>query len=273
MDACPGARADEKILDPYQYPGQHVGTIISFWMMSGCMLMLSLWCLNRARSTSGKSSELGERRCMVLLTCHMISCFLAFLLQAIGHSFIPAGQNASLLLVGRIFLALAAGSIQAVGTGIGEARWPNGCIWAFLWLMTLCSTIGFVTAVLLGSDHGDLVQASIMSFAYVWIGFIWAAMYGGKRWNGEEVAWFKTKIACGLVLALLFWIFPLLEPTCGTTGHWNCYKSCPVGGPGLPYFIFTALYLGTMMGVAMAQDKVPDQASCWFFDRFRKAQE
>ena len=93
MDACPGARADEKILDPYQCPGQHVGTIISFWMMSGCMLMLSLWCLNRARSTSGKSSELGERGCMLLLTCHMISCFLAFLLQAIGHSFIPAGQN------------------------------------------------------------------------------------------------------------------------------------------------------------------------------------
>ena len=144
MDACPGARADEKILDPYQYPGQHVGTIISFWMMSGCMLMLSLWCLNRARSTSGKSSELGERRCMLLLTCHMISCFLAFLLQAIGHSFIPAGQNARLLLVGRIFLALAAGSIQAVGTGICEANWPNRCIWAILWLMTLCSTIGIL---------------------------------------------------------------------------------------------------------------------------------
>ena len=107
----------------------------------------------------------------------------------------------------------------------------------------------------------------------VWIGFVWAAMYGRKRWNGEDVAWFKTKIASGLVLAVLFWIFPLLEPTCGTTGHWNCYKSCPLGGPGLPYFIFTALYLGTMMGVAMAQDKVPDQASCWFFDRFRKAQE
>eukprot|EP00434_Breviolum_minutum_P017642 symbB.v1.2.015572.t2/scaffold1168.1/size134142/1 len=151
------------------------------------------------------------------------------------------GQKASLLLVGRIFFALAAGSIQAVGTGIGEANWPNRCIWAILWLMTLCSTIGFVTAVLLGSDHGDLVQASIMSFAYVWIGFIWAAMYGRKRWNGEEVAWFKTKIASGLVLALLFWIFPLLEPTYGTTGHWNCYKSCPLGGPGLPYFIFTAL--------------------------------
>ena len=107
----------------------------------------------------------------------------------------------------------------------------------------------------------------------VWIGFIWAAMYGRKRWNGEDVAWFKTKIASGLVLAVLFWIFPLLEPTCGTTGHWNCYKSCPLGGPGLPYFIFTALYLGTMMGVAMAQDKVPDQASCWFIDRFRKAHE
>ena len=112
--------------------------------MSGCMLMLSLWCLNRARSTSGKSSELGERRCMLLLTCHMISCFLAFLLQAIGHSFIPAGQNARLLLVGRIFLALAAGSIQAVGTGICEANWPNRCIWAILWLMTLCSTIGIL---------------------------------------------------------------------------------------------------------------------------------
>jgi len=29
---------------------------------------------------------------------------------------------------------------------------------------------GFVTAVLLGSDHGDLVQASIMSFAYAsWV--------------------------------------------------------------------------------------------------------
>lgn len=261
MLPCPGATPDEAVLDPYVYAGQHAGSSISGWLLSLSTLMMLGGCLAKARRNGG---------IWLLLSIWSIFCLGSFVLQAVAHSFIPAAEYMPLLRTARVLLALGAAAFLAIGTGVGESWLPDRknwkILWALVWLMTIALTAGFVAVTFLASDDdGDLAMAAVMSLALFWAAGIWIVAALKKRLQDGTNAgdWFIQRIVATLLLAGAFWLFPLFEPTCGIRGHFECYKSCPVG-PGLPYLFFIPFWWICNFALAAAQDKsFPDEPKCW----------
>ena len=77
---------------PNYNPGQHVGSIISFWSMS-LLMLLHLGAVARSIRKDGKT-----RWIPVLLTAFFFCSFVSGILQAVSHSFSTGTTKTHLLM-------------------------------------------------------------------------------------------------------------------------------------------------------------------------------
>ena len=134
-----------------------------------------------------------------------------------------------------------------------------------MWVFFVFGAGASVFAMALASGGDDLVQAAVMSAAFLWADAFWIATSRKMQREGslQEKSILLPKIGGPILMALGFWILAILEPTCGVKGHSDCYKSCPVGGPGmgpgLPHVFFLAMFAFGTFCMVYAQEKVPDK--------------
>ncbi|CAE7407400.1 unnamed protein product [Symbiodinium necroappetens] len=217
---------DSWILDPYENAGQHVGSIITFWSMSFLML-LHLGAVAKGARKDGRT-----RAVPVLLTIFFFCSFVSAVLQAVSHSFSTGTTKTQLLLTARLWMGFAAGTCLFLGTSIGEALMAGNREMAALrtlnWVFFVFGAGASVLVLALASDGDDLVQAAVMSAAFLWADAFWIATCLKMQREGsiQEKSIFLPKIGGPVLMALAFWILAILEPTCGAKGHSDCYKSC-----------------------------------------------
>ncbi|CAE7418429.1 unnamed protein product [Symbiodinium sp. CCMP2592] len=245
MEPC--LALDSWILDPYENAGQHVGSIISFWSMS-LLMLLHLGAVARSIRKDGTT-----RWVPVLLTTFFFCSFVSGILQAVAHSFSTGTTKTHLLLTARLWLGFAAGTCLFLGTSMGEALMAGkrelAAIRSLSWVFFVFGTGASVFALALASDGDDFVQAGVMSAAFLWADAFWIATCRKMQREGtlQEKSILLPKLGGPILMALAFWILASLEPTCGAKGHSDCYKSCPVGGPGagpgLPHVFFVGFFV------------------------------
>ena len=185
----------------------------------------------------------------------VVLLFLSCLLQAIAHAAIPAGENVTLLMVGRVLAALAMGCLLVIGTGLGEAHFSCRC-WVAVWILSVGFATGFVVVVALssmgGSELGEVSQAAVSSCAYVWMASFWCLAF--RKGGTDQSCVLYAKLVAGFVFQGSFWLRALLDPVCGPRGHVECYAACGLGA-SVHYFLFAPLFLFSTMALIGAQDK------------------
>ena len=150
MDArqrCPGSRPGEFILNPYENAGQLMGNMIGLGISTLTLGAMTVFLFASRFRPSSQPQDLPAWMYFILVVLLFLSC----LLQAIAHAAIPAGENVTLLMVGRVLAALAMGCLLVIGTGLGEAHFSCRC-WVAVWILSVGFATGFVVVVALSSS-------------------------------------------------------------------------------------------------------------------------
>eukprot|EP00439_Symbiodinium_sp_Y106_P068201 s1179_g11.t1 len=254
MDArqrCPGSRPGEFILNPYENAGQLMGNMIGLGISTLTLGAMTVFLFASRFRPSSQPQDLPAWMYFIFVVLLFLSC----LLQAIAHAAIPAGENVTLLMVGRVLAALAMGCLLVIGTGLGEAHFSCRC-WVAVWILSVGFATGFVVVVALssmgGSELGEVSQAAVSSCAYVWMASFWCLAF--RKGGTDQSCVLYAKLVAGFVFQGSFWLRALLDPVCGPRGHVECYAACGLGA-SVHYFLFAPLFLFSTMALIGAQDK------------------